>query len=64
MILKAYNKSEIARLYFLKKGESLTTIEAGNRWRMVKNPDLKILRDVFKELHKKQLGSLKREVNY
>jgi hypothetical protein len=31
MILKAYNKSEIARLYFQKRGESLTTIEAGNR---------------------------------
>jgi hypothetical protein len=58
MILPAYNKSEIARLYFLKKGENLTKQEAANRWRMVK-PDLKVLESVFNELHKKQKDILR-----
>jgi hypothetical protein len=58
MILPAYNKSEIARLYFLKKGENLTKQEAANRWRMV-NPDLKVLESVFNELHKEQKDILR-----
>jgi hypothetical protein len=55
MILKAYNKSEIARLYFQKKGENLTTIEAGNRWRMI-TPDAKVLKSVFKDVYQKQIS--------
>jgi hypothetical protein len=60
MILKAYNKSEIARIYFQQKGEFLTNKQAANRWRMI-NPDCKLLREVFKELHKKQLANLRGE---
>jgi hypothetical protein len=58
MILKAYNKSEIARLYFQKKGENLTKQVAANRWRMV-TPDADILKAVFKDVYDKQ----KREID-
>lgn len=58
MILKAYNKSEIARLYFKKKGECLTNQLAANRWRMI-TPDKSILKQVFKEVHQKQLKEIR-----
>jgi hypothetical protein len=58
MILPAYNKSEIARLYFLKKGETLTKQEAANRWRMI-TPDVKVLKEVFRDAYLAQKGSLK-----
>lgn len=54
MILKAYNKSEIARLYFEKKGENLTKQEAANHWRMIRNVDTKVLKQVFKDVFKEQ----------
>lgn len=57
MILKAYNKSEIARMYFQKKGEKLTKQVAANRWRMIQ-PDKKILKEVFSEIYKKQVSQL------
>lgn len=57
MILPAYNKSEIARLYFEKKGENLTKQEAANRWRMIQ-PDKKILLEVFKEVYQEQKKAL------
>jgi predicted peroxiredoxin len=57
MILNAYNKSEIARLYFQKKGKNLTKQDAANRWRMIQ-PDVKTLKEVFKEIHRKQMSQL------
>jgi hypothetical protein len=53
MILPAYNKSEIARLYFLKKGEKLTRQNAANRMRMI-TPDPVILNEVFDDVYLKQ----------
>jgi hypothetical protein len=62
MILTAYNKSEIARLYFQKKGENLTKQVAVNRWRMIK-PDVKILKEVFKEIYEAQKRNLKNPID-
>jgi hypothetical protein len=59
MILKAYNKSEITRLYFQKKGENLTKQEAANRFRMI-TPDVDILKEVFKEVYQKQKDNFKK----
>jgi hypothetical protein len=57
MILNAYNKSEIARLYFLKQGDKLTKQQAANRWRMI-IPNKKTLKEVFKEVYKSQLQQI------
>lgn len=59
MIHEAYNKSEIVRRYFEKQGEKLTKQEAANRWRMIRNVDLKILKEVFDDIHKEQKKLLK-----
>jgi hypothetical protein len=61
VILPAYNKSEIARLYFLKKGENLTKQEAANRWRMIRQFDFKVLGSVFNEVHRKQMKNIRGE---
>jgi hypothetical protein len=53
MIHNAYDKSEVARRYYLlKTGEEIDKATAFNRWRMLRAPDLKILDEVRKQLTK------------
>lgn len=55
MIHEAYSKSEIAKRYYKEAtGEDLTNQEAVNRWRMLRNPDVKILKKVNDQIHKEQ----------
>lgn len=54
MILKAYKKSEIARLYYNELGEKITNQDAVNRWRMLRNPDKKVLEKIFTSIYKEQ----------
>lgn len=59
MIHPAFYKSEIARRYYEKKGETLTAQQATNRWRMTRNFDKKLLRQVFDEIYREQREALK-----
>lgn len=60
IIHEAYSKSEIARRYYKEyTGEELTNQEAANRWRMLRNPDVKILKKVNDQIHKEQKKMLK-----
>jgi hypothetical protein len=55
MIIDAYNTSEIARRYYLKKtGEDLTREQARNRWKMTRNPDTAIIKKVLDEVLREQ----------
>jgi hypothetical protein len=55
MIIDAYNTSEIARRYYLKKtGEDLTREQARNRWKMTRNPDTAIVKKVLDEVLREQ----------
>lgn len=59
MIHEAFQISEVARRYFELKGEQLTKPEAYNRWRMVRNPDLKLLNKAVDQIYKEQKKKLK-----
>lgn len=53
MIHSAFIKSEIAKRYYkLATGEDISRDDAFNRWRMLRHPDKKILRQVIKEVAK------------
>lgn len=55
MIHEAYKISVVARRYYREAtGEQLTNQEAVNRWRMLRNPDMKILKMVNDMIHKEQ----------
>jgi hypothetical protein len=59
MIIEAYKKSVVAKLYYQELGEKISNQEAVNRWRMLRNPDKEILKKVFSEIHKEQKSKLK-----
>lgn len=54
MIHEAFTQSEIARRYYLEKGESLSRQEAANRWRMLRHPDKDVLKKVIGDIVKEQ----------
>jgi hypothetical protein len=62
MITDAFNKSEIARLYFEKQGKHFTKQEAANRFRMV-HPDVDILKKIIREVCQKQLINFNKKEN-
>lgn len=60
MIHEAFSKSEIAKRYYaLKTGEKLANKEAFNRWRMLRNPDMDVLKKVIEEVVKEQKKLMK-----
>lgn len=58
MIHEDFNKSAIARRYYAKLGESLSKQEALNRWRMLRNPDLRLLRQVIREVSREAISKI------
>ena len=60
MIHEAFTISEIARRYYkLKTGEDILKEVARSRWRMTRNPDLKILNKVIDIIYKEQKEKLR-----
>lgn len=54
MIHEAFTQSEIARRYYLEKGERLSRQEAANRWRMLRKPDKDVLKKVIGDVVREQ----------
>ena len=60
MIHNAYDKSEVARRYYLlKTGEDISKATAFNRWRMLRVPDKKVLKEVLEQIAKEQKVMMK-----
>lgn len=59
MIHSAFIKSEIARRYYAAAGEELSRQEAANRWRMLRNPNRKLLQKVIDEVTREQKKEIK-----
>jgi hypothetical protein len=59
MIHEAFKKTEIARMYYKKRGIELDKEPARKRFFLDKNIDRKLLREVFTEIYKEQMLQLK-----
>lgn len=61
MIHEAFNKSEVVkRYYLLKTGEEIDGQTAVNRWRMLRQPDKKVLNKVIADIAKEQKNIIKK----
>jgi len=52
MIHKAYNKTEIAELYYKKLGRFTTRDQAKKNFSLLKHPDAKLIAEILDEVHK------------